>query len=301
MGGFLYALAGGAYAAGDAYSKQQKELRTYELQQKGADAELIRKQNFARFGIDIDKQKAQNRSDIALEQFKGQQEVTQGYSSSGFVDPATGQPLTKDEVKKRGGITGLVPIEDWKADKETKSGIKSAKARKDATLEEAAKTYGKDSQEYKDIQKKLFGLSTSTAGEWTVKDKVKSYGDLKKNILKRKDKYTEGGMLGQTAAEAVAITEELYAAVEPIGKKYGAENATKVKKATKMVEIASQLEGKSVYEAEKYLKEKYKGMPQKYIDAILEIANYKGQTGDNSWLETAVSAKDKIMDSIFGE
>ena len=65
---FMYALAGGAHEVGDAMSKDAKDKRDYKLDQQKEEANLLRKKNFARFGVDIQDQKDKNRSATALEE-----------------------------------------------------------------------------------------------------------------------------------------------------------------------------------------------------------------------------------------
>lgn len=209
-----YALAGGAYAVGDAYGEEQKKQREWKREQATADAAQVRKENFARFGIEIDKQKAQDRSQVALAQHKATSEYDKTVADSGYIDPQTKMPVTNEELKKRGGTEGLVPKADWESEQKTKRTIseteKLSKAKTEAGLKEIQEMYKDDPDKLKaaveEYKRKRLGLY---AEDSTQRSSKKNAQEIVKGVGKLSQEISEVGGVNKKDAPVFAMADAL--------------------------------------------------------------------------------------------
>lgn len=161
---FGYLLAGGMRQAGGAYAKNQADQRQFNLEQKSADADMLRKENYARFKVDIEGQAYQDKKGVDFEAHKQAATFDKGMDGSGYWE--NDRELTNEELKKRpNGTQGLTSGDDRKTQKE----IDRRKKIKDSDISEQdrrAKEAGASPEEMKNIKRRQAGLVTlQEAGE----------------------------------------------------------------------------------------------------------------------------------------
>jgi hypothetical protein len=154
-------LAGGTYMAADAYSQDKVKQRQFKMDQKGAEADMLRKQNYARFEVDIDKQKYKERAAIDFDTFEKKEGVKEGNKDSVYVD-SEGRPISKKELKEReGGTEGLESSTDFKNRKQNEASTKGAKDKRTAKIDEIEERYGKGTKKANAAIDALYGISVS--------------------------------------------------------------------------------------------------------------------------------------------
>jgi len=281
---WLYALAGGAYAGGDAYGKEKAAQRDWRREQVGKDAEYVRKENFARFGVDIEKQKGENKSAIAVEEYKKKGDYDTAKEKSGYYDPQTKNELTNEELKERGNAEGLIPKADWEAKEKDRVGQESRDRNITAEEDRVIKAYGKDSEQHKQWKAKALGVpKEDTRGQYTERDIIKDESGLRKAMTEAKKEY--GTQFGPKAADAIATLETFRNAPEPVQKAFAEKNEKRLRQAQAMENIAKkpELAEKSPKEAATWLETQYPDMTAKDREAIIEMAQNAGTVGDPKW------------------
>lgn len=206
---FLALLAGGAEEVGDAYSKHQKEQRTFKIDQSRADAELLRKKNYARFGQKIDNQNA----DKQMGRQKALYDYQQGGKDSGYVDPKTGLPKTKEEVKAE-GVEGLVPADEYNARRKSKVSGEISREERDAKLKEIRDKFGPESPEYKAAEAQEYGVPSKVikkeeTGELSPKEIRKEVNKTLSDVKKSQAKYKEEDG-GSSLFAKIKAVQEVY-------------------------------------------------------------------------------------------
>lgn len=210
--GFMYALAGGFASAGDAYSKNQAQQREFNMKQKEADADMLRKQNFARFDYDLRDEYAEKGEKRALEDWQTKETTKEGMKDSQWVTK-DGQPISKAEVKEKGVQEGWVRADEYAASRKGELTRKEAGKKRQEELERAEEKFGKDSPEYKAIEKKQFGLSVTERkpGEMTpaeIKREAKDFTEALDNAVKAKSDYGVKSSFAARILEAEGTTQD---------------------------------------------------------------------------------------------
>jgi hypothetical protein len=179
--------AGGVKEVAVDYEGHQKSQRAYNLQQKVSDADMLRKQNFARFGKNLDMAKYKEKQAIEMTSFKEKEDYRGGAMDSMYVDEQ-GQPLTKAEIANRPeGIKGLKKKSDYINEEKIANTGKATQAKIKAKLDRAKDDYGVNSTEYKKALAASHGLTTSERRQ--AKDKADK---VLYNVGKEASKMSKG-------------------------------------------------------------------------------------------------------------
>lgn len=275
-----YALAGGAYAVGDAYGEEQKKQREWKREQATADAAQVRKENFARFGIEIDKQKDINRSAVKVGEHKAIAEYDQQNGPSGYVDRDTGQPVMKSEVEGY-DKSRLTTPEEYARIQKNKGRDADTTEREKKIIEE----YGEGSPEHKQWKAKTLGVpKDDSRGTYTQRDIIKDEAGLKEKITKTRKEY--GTSFGPKAAEAISVLEAYRDAEGPVQKQFYENNQKRYRQAEAMENIAKkpELAELTPKQADKWLEDEYPDMTKKDREAIIQMAGHYGTVGEPKWM-----------------
>ena len=282
-------LAGGTYMAADAYSQNQVKQREFKLEQKGAEAENLRKQNYARFKVDIDKQGYKDKAAIDFDSWEKKEGIKEGNKDSIYVD-AEGRPLTKKELQEReGGAEGLESSTDFKNRKQNEASTKGAKDKRTAKIDEIEERYGKGTPKANAAIDALYGISVSER---------KGDADLARKFLYNVDKkvseYVEEKGTSEDLASILAFESGLRSTDEATDKAIRGTKQARLAGAVKG--ISSQFPADTTernlrkqYEAGEFFKGKNKKtgkmvpLGKEEFELALEYFKYKNEVPESKW------------------
>jgi len=205
--------AGGVKEASHEYNTIQTEQRQFNLKQQDDNADMIRKQNFARFNYDLGQKGADAQQERAIETHKAQAETTQGFKMSGMIDKETGKELTNAELAEREDTSGLIPKEERDTQKQIEKEGKVMDARDQRDLDKVAKEYGKDSPEYRQVKDAKMGIKRDkTEGGPSGKEKRKMAKDFMYQAKRTSDDVQESYNVSSEVATLYAINKGLQSA-----------------------------------------------------------------------------------------